>query len=122
MISFHKGLTSELRRRMQLTGVQIDDAVAQGILRGDAMLVDKQYDSSALRDLRIMAIENASDILNTELRFELMREWEQEHPDDDPFPQPLALQILHIIEVADPEDAVDTLAAVLRLVKNELYG
>lgn len=131
-VSFHRGLTHELRLKLQLAGIKIEEYDAQAALAG---LLTREVDvrgnpikstenQHAIRSSAASIIIKAVDeILASPKRFELMRQWENDHPDTNPFPQSFPEIVIELLEYADEEDMPEKVEEVLILARGELlYG
>lgn len=131
-VAFHRGLTHELKLRMQQAGVRIEEIDAQralaGLLtretdmRGNA--VKSPENARAIRSSAAQILErNVEEILNKDNRFDLMRTWEDEHPGKNPFPDIFPEVIIAMIEGMDPDDHDGLFMEILELARGELlYG
>lgn len=129
MIAFHKGLVKELQRRCQMAGVKLEEHDAQLALAG---LLTREVDArgkpissndnqKAMRSDAAKWVESAvADILKDDKRFEIMRLWESEHPDQDPFPISFPKKVLGLLEFAEEEDIPDRIKEVINLAKEEM--
>ena len=125
-VAFHRGLTHELRLKLQQTGVRIEEIDAHRALAG---LLTREIDlrgnpikspenQHAIRSDAAKFVEDAvADVLAN--RFFIMQKWESDHPDQNPFP-PIFPEVViaHLDrEIEDYEAVVDE---VLTLARAEL--
>lgn len=128
-VAFHRGLTHELKLKLQLSGIKIEEMDAQRALAG---LLTRELDNRgnpiksgenqrAIRSGAAGIVERAVDeVLDPSRRHQLMKRWEEDHPQQDPFPQSFPEIVIELLEFAQDEDLPDLKVEILDLARGEL--
>lgn len=126
-VAFHRGLTHEFRLKMQMAGIKVEENDAQRALAG---LLTREIDARgnpvksndnkhAIRSGAAGIVERTvEEVLNN--RFELMKQWENDHPDTNPFPQSFPEIVIELLEYAEEESLPDLQVEILELARGEL--
>jgi hypothetical protein len=127
-VAFHKGLTSELRMRLQLAGLRIEEIDAQRALAG--MLtrevdnrgkpVSSNDNKKAIRSSAARWVEDqVEDVLKHHIQ--LTREWEERNPGGKPFPPMFPEVVLEKCRTVDAENIMETIEELITLAEDELF-
>ncbi len=131
-VSFHRGLTREFIRIVQMGGIRVEESDAQKALagmltrevdvRGNPIKSDENQ--NAIRSDAAKVIENAvKKVLDPTVKFDLMKQWEEEHPGESPFPPSFPQVVVSELEMIDPDNPEPTIKAILALARKEmLFG
>jgi hypothetical protein len=126
-VAFHRGLTTELRFRVQLAGIRMEEIDAQRALAG---LLTREVDNRgnpvksndnkhAVRSGAAVWIDKlVEDVLNDHIR--LQKEWEERNPGQDPFPEMFAEVVLRELRNIDPSEPQSTIEKLIELAEGEL--
>lgn len=109
--AFHRGLTHELRYRVQLTGLRIEEIDAQRALAGYRLLNS---------EAQTWVNDAVSRILEPPLNGELMKSWEEDHHNEDPFPPTFAEAVLYELSNIDMSAPEATIIKLIAAAKAEL--
>jgi hypothetical protein len=112
-VQFHRGLTTELRTKLALSGLQIEEAEAQKILAGIVAMPSpaQKWITSTVHE-----------ILSDEKRHEIMARWTEEHPESSGYPPMFPQEVIRLIDEIDMESPTDTLAKIKSRAQEEMYG
>lgn len=128
-VAFHRGLTHELKLKLQQAGIKVEELDAQRALAG---LLTREIDTrgnpvkstenqhairSGAAGIVTRAVEEVLDPAN---RFDLMRQWENDHPGEQAFPQSFPEIVIELLEFAEPDDLVDLVKEIVDLARLEL--
>jgi|SRR5882757_6741952 len=108
---FHKGTTRWLRDKLRAAGLAVDEELAQLIMSGRKVLLTSQQ--ALIENLQHSAWQD---------RIALNRDWEEAHPDRNPFPKPFAQRVLELARDArnviatdgDPSYYIDEISSLCR--------
>jgi len=109
MVAFHKGIVSYLRMKLQMAGIRAEDTDLQRFLAGVSSFRGKI--AHVAYDLADEAFQN---------RFDLMRAWEEENPNQTPYPPLFAEVVLSELRQIDTADPGPTIANLIQLAEQEL--
>jgi hypothetical protein len=110
-VAFHRGLSHELKYRLQLAGVRIEEIDAQRALAGKPIVTGAPWtwiDSYLER------------IFDPSRKQQLMLQWENDNPDKKPFPPLFAEVVLNTLRSLDPDNVEATVARLIELAEGEL--
>jgi hypothetical protein len=127
-VAFHRGLTTELRVKLQMAGLRIEEIDAQRALAG---LLTREVDARgnpinsndnkrAIRSGAGAWIEKLVEEVLAD-RFKLCREWEERNPGQKPFPPMFAEVVLAEARDFDIEDPMATINKIIELAEGELF-
>jgi hypothetical protein len=110
--AFHRGVTQELRKRLQTAGIRVEEGDAQKAIAGATVA----RPGSPAQDT---VTEIASEVWR--LRFPLMHDWENDHPGESPFPPIFAQVVLDKLRAdMNEDDWRDTVVELIKLAEAEL--
>ena len=111
--AFHRGVTQELRRKLQTAGIRLEEQDAQKVMAGADVV---KVTSPAKETIANISHEVWRD------RFGLMSRWENDHPGESPFPPIFAEVVLAKLREAalDPDTLPDAVREVIMLAEGEL--
>lgn len=109
MIAFHRGISSQLRMKLQMAGIRADESSIQSFYKGQA-----PFRGTVAR----VGYDLADEVFDA--RFELMKEWEEANPDQNPYPPIFAEVVLAELRGIDPSDPGPTIQKLIALAEEEL--
>jgi hypothetical protein len=114
-VALHRGLSSEVRFRLQLAGFRIEEIDAQRALLGQDLVK-----GGILTEVREFLDEIVADVLILENRLKITREWEERNPGKEPFPPTFAETVLDQLRNINADNPMETVAMLIELAEAEL--
>jgi hypothetical protein len=112
-VNFHRGLSHELKFRLQLAGMRIDETDAQRYLAGN-------YKGLAGYPVKWVQIFVDNAVGDPEIKQQLMKDWESDNPEKKPFSPLFAEVVLTLLRNIDVEDPTFTIEQLISLAEGEL--
>lgn len=110
-LGFHKGLTAELRLKLQPAGLRIEEVDAQRALAGYPLVRS---------NAQVWVSQFSEEILVPPTNTDLMLSWENDHPGEKPFPPNFAEVVLRELMGIDPENPGPTINKLMELAQKEI--